>query len=119
MFEVSQIDLFSFAFLCYIDIFYCLLIQNPSGAVTSLDGNFGLVHKRRTGGLEKARHQNVFFFKDENVQQFVQDWAADRRNIATVGALFVFSGIWKLCKYSVLLHVLNSGAFPFGLDRHV
>ncbi|XP_070179045.1 uncharacterized protein [Littorina saxatilis] len=57
--------------------------MNPSGAVTSLDGNFGLVHKRRTGGLEKARHQNVFFFKDENVQQFVQDWAADRRNIAT------------------------------------
>ena len=70
----------------------CLAVtqQDPSCSVMALDGNFGLVHKRRGVGLEKARHGTLFFHEDEVVQAFVRDWATNSSSVVKDVSLFIF-----------------------------
>ena len=52
-----------------------------------MDANFGLVHKSNSGdghGRHSARHQDLFFLNHLELKNFIDDYAADTKNIKNV-----------------------------------
>ena len=68
---------------------YVSFLQDQSRSIIALDGNFGLVHKKRGDGVVRARHQNLFFFDDKVVQDFNNKWGSNSARDADVSKLSI------------------------------
>ncbi|XP_070191714.1 uncharacterized protein [Littorina saxatilis] len=64
--------------LADVDVHSCgVCEEDRSRSVLSLDGNFALVHKQRSGNYQTPRHKDGFFVKDDEVSEFVKQWTAN------------------------------------------